>query len=71
MTKPKQKTNWQQKYKELEQKYKELEQKYNLVSRESNKIAPSISAMLAGFAISDAAINELKSIRDVIIKHDV
>lgn len=57
-------TNYKKAYIELEAKYKEL-------SREANKIAPTISALLASENIRYAAMDELKNIRDIVIKHDV
>lgn len=57
-------TNYKKAYIELEAKYKEI-------SREANKIAPTISALLAAQNIHQAAMEELRNVRDVLIKHDI
>jgi hypothetical protein len=57
-------TNYKKAYIELEARYKEL-------SREANRIAPTISALLAAEKIHYAAMEELRGVRDIVIKHDV
>jgi hypothetical protein len=57
-------TNYKKAYTELEARYREL-------SREANKIAPTISALLAAEKIHYAAMEELRAVRDIVIKHDV
>lgn len=57
-------TNYKKAYIELEVKYREL-------SREANRIAPTISALLAAQKIHVEAMADLRRVRDVVIMHDV
>lgn len=51
--------------------YEELDIKYKQLAREANRIIPTLSAYLAGDDIKAAAREEMRQIRNEVIKHDV
>ena len=64
-------TNYKKAYEELKIKHEKKEIKYTQLAREANRIVPTLSAYLAGDDIKAAAREEMRKIRNEVIKHDV